>query len=192
MFLEWLGVRWWSPDETFFPTCPSADKFIWACEEQWYANQAVATKPGSKPVEVRNPGTWTAGTHPLWALRMRINTGGYDRSSPAANKVLWANASLGRGGIITYTGLPVSLPLNIIFEIWAALSPDILSNYRAGMQGGGGGASVFNLVDRWPLVDNCTAKPPPKSYGGCYTRACGANGGNPSLCPPLELCQAHP
>ena len=164
MFLEWLGVRWWSPDETFFPTCPSADKFIWACEEQWYANQAVGTTPGSKPIEVRDPGTWTASTHPLWALRMRINTGGYDRSSVAANKVLWANASLGRGGVITYTALP----------------------------GGGGGASVFNLVDKWPLVDNCTAKPPPESYGGCYTRACGANGGNPSLCPPLELCQAHP
>ena len=106
MFLEWLGVRWWSPDETFFPTCPSADKFIWACEEQWYANQAVGTTPGSKPIEVRDPGTWTAGNHPLWALRMRINTGGYDRSSPAANKVLWANASLGRGGVISYTGLP--------------------------------------------------------------------------------------
>ena len=105
MFLEWLGVRWWSPDETFFPTCPSADKFIWACEEQWYANQAVGTTPGSKPIEVRDPGTWTASTHPLWALRMRINTGGYDRSSVAANKVLWANASLGRGGVITYTTL---------------------------------------------------------------------------------------
>lgn len=92
--------------------------------------------------------------------------------------------TVGRGGVITYTELP----------------------------GGGGGASVFNLVDTWPLVDNCTmapskrtlAIPPldgmflrdrvvavPTSYGGCYTRACGKAGGNPSLCPPLELCEQH-
>eukprot|EP01052_Picozoa_sp_SAG31_P063561 SAG31_NODE_22484_length_524_cov_1.341176_1_plen_142_part_10 len=119
VFLEWLGVRFWAPDETYLPACPPLDKFIWACEEQWYYNQA-----GSKPVEVRDPGTWTAGNNPLWALRMRINTGGYDRSEPTKadnNGVFWANASLGRGGIITYTGLP----------------------------GGGGGASVFNLVDKW-------------------------------------------
>ena len=70
-FLEWVGVRWWAPDETFFPPCPSSDRFIWAAEEQWYADQGSST-PGAKPVAVRDPGTWTASTHPLWSLRMRL------------------------------------------------------------------------------------------------------------------------
>jgi hypothetical protein len=35
VFLEWIGVRWWAPDETFFPACPPVDRFTWAAEEQW-------------------------------------------------------------------------------------------------------------------------------------------------------------
>lgn len=72
VFLEWLGVRWWAPDETFYPACPSADKFTWAAEEQWYTDQAAGAA-GASPVAVRAPGTWTSTHNPLWALRMRIN-----------------------------------------------------------------------------------------------------------------------
>ena len=98
-----------------------------------YTDQAAGV-PGASPIEVRGPGTWTASYNPLWALRMRVNQGGWDRSKvnpdPKYNGgVFWANASLGRGGVIGCDFGPI---------------------------GCGGGASVFKLVDHYPLIDNCT------------------------------------
>ena len=164
-FLEQLGVRWWAPDETFLPACFSPERFIWACEELWYDDQAAGVA-GSVPLQTRQPGTWTSMNHPLWSLRMRLNADGWDRSvvaPPSNHGVFWANASLGRGGVVGYTGLP------------------------------GSEATIFNLLEQWPLVDGCKAVGGSASVGGCYSRPCGEPaGGNPTLCPPYELCKAHP
>jgi hypothetical protein len=57
--------------------------------------------------------------------------------------VFWANASLGRGGVVGYTDLPGSVH------------------------------TIFDLLEKWPLVDSCKAVEGSASVGGCYSRPCG-------------------